>query len=92
MGVIASHEEYPIERIKLDRNNKWLGSVSHDDCVKLTDIEDMFEESGDEDGDSDQEEDSDEDMESEGKKEDKKSHLREMTNPQPPASGFFDDL
>lgn len=48
MGVIATHEEYPIERMELDSTGKWLGSVSHDDCLKLTDVADMFEESGDE--------------------------------------------
>jgi hypothetical protein len=60
VGVIATHEEYPIERIKLDRNGKWLGSVSHDDCIKLTDVEDLFEDSDGEDG-EDQDEDMDED-------------------------------
>ena len=54
--MIASHEDYPIERIKLDRNGKWLGSVSHDECIKLTDVEDLFEESDDEDEDDDDEE------------------------------------
>ena len=62
VGVIATHEEYPIERIKLDRNGKWLGSVSHDDCIKLTDCEDLFEES-DEEGGGDEDEDMDEDGE-----------------------------
>jgi hypothetical protein len=45
VGVIASHEEYPIERMKLDRHGRWLGSVSHDLCIKLTDVQDLFEES-----------------------------------------------
>ncbi|OCF43115.1 WD-repeat protein JIP5 [Kwoniella heveanensis CBS 569] len=65
LGVIATHEEYPIERIKLDRNGKWLGSVSHDECLKLTDVSDLFEESDDEDmeEDDDAEKDSDEEME-----------------------------
>jgi hypothetical protein len=48
--VIATHEEYPIERIKLDRNGKWLGSVSHDECIKLTDVENILEDSDDEGG------------------------------------------
>ncbi|WVR03194.1 hypothetical protein IAU60_000185 [Kwoniella sp. DSM 27419] len=61
LGVIASHEEYPIERIKLDRNGKWLGSVSHDECLKLTDVSDLFEDSDGED--EDMEEDSDEEDE-----------------------------
>ncbi|WWD22770.1 hypothetical protein CI109_107263 [Kwoniella shandongensis] len=66
LGVIATHEEYPIERIKLDRNRKWLGSVSHDECLKLTDVEDLFEESDGEDEDEDAEmEDGEEDKEDE---------------------------
>ena len=55
VGVIASHEEYPIERIKLDHRNKWLGSVSHDECIKLTDVEDLFENSDDEEEEKDEE-------------------------------------
>ena len=49
VGVIASHDDYPIERLKLDRHAKWLGSVSHDECIKLTDVQDMLEDSDDED-------------------------------------------
>jgi hypothetical protein len=49
VGVIATHEEYPIERMKLDRNGRWLGSVSHDLCIKLTDVQDLFEDSDGED-------------------------------------------
>jgi hypothetical protein len=48
VGVIATHEEYPIERMRLDRRAKWLGSVSHDECIKLTDVENMLEDSDDE--------------------------------------------
>ena len=57
MGVIATHEEYPIERMRLDRRAKWLGSVSHDECIKLTDVENMLEDSDDEgdEGDGDEE-------------------------------------
>lgn len=50
MGVIATHEEYPIERLALDRNKKWLGSVSHDECIKLTDVENIFEDAEDDEG------------------------------------------
>ncbi|KDQ07552.1 hypothetical protein BOTBODRAFT_38752 [Botryobasidium botryosum FD-172 SS1] len=51
LGVVADHGEFPIERIRLDRagEGKWLGSVSHDDLLKLTNLEDALEESGDED-------------------------------------------
>lgn len=50
MGVIATHDEYPIERLALDRNAKWLGSVSHDECIKLTDCEGIFEDDDGEEG------------------------------------------
>jgi WD repeat-containing protein 55 len=70
VGVIATHEEYPIERIKLDRNGKWLGSVSHDDCIKLTDVEDLFEDSDGEGGDEDEEMDVDGDEEDDEEEED----------------------
>jgi hypothetical protein len=43
VGVIATHDEYPIERLALDRSAKWLASVSHDECIKLTDCEGIFE-------------------------------------------------
>ena len=61
MGVIATHEEYPIERMRLDRRAKWLGSVSHDECIKLTDVENMLEDSDDE-GEGGEDEDEDEEM------------------------------
>jgi hypothetical protein len=61
VGVIATHEEYPIERIRLDRRRKWLGSVSHDDCIKLTDVEDMEEEAAE----GVEESEADDDMEAE---------------------------
>jgi len=53
VGAIASHGDFPIERIKLDRNGKFLGSVSHDDCLKLTDVSEILEDSDDEDDDED---------------------------------------
>lgn len=34
--------------MRLDRRAKWLGSVSHDECIKLTDVENMLEDSDDE--------------------------------------------
>jgi WD repeat-containing protein 55 len=42
-------EGFPVERIKLDRKEKWLGSISHDEILKLTDVEGALEASeGDE--------------------------------------------
>lgn len=51
--MIATHGDMPIERMRLDRNFKWLGSVSHDDTLKLTDVSDLFEDSDEEGGDDD---------------------------------------
>ncbi|KAJ9115735.1 hypothetical protein QFC24_006918 [Naganishia onofrii] len=51
LGVIATHGDFPIERMRIDRNSKWLGSVSHDDTLKLTDVSDLFEESDNEEDD-----------------------------------------
>jgi hypothetical protein len=85
VGVIASHEEYPIERLRLDRNKKWLGSVSHDECVKLTDVEDIFEESdNEEDDDMEGGGDNDDDSDDEGEVDETKAAKKEP--------GFFDDL
>ena len=50
LGVIADHGEFPIERLKLDRSQRWLGSASHDEVLKLTDVKDALEESDDEAG------------------------------------------
>lgn len=47
LGIIADHGEFPIERIKLDREKKWLGSASHDEVLKLTDVGDALEDSDD---------------------------------------------
>jgi hypothetical protein len=55
LGVIAAHggstdgdeneskEGLPVERMKLDRRGKWLGSISHDELLKLTDVEGALE-------------------------------------------------
>lgn len=48
LGVLADHGDFPIERLKLDRQGKWLGSASHDEILKLTDVGDALEESEDE--------------------------------------------
>ena len=55
LGIIADHGDFPIERIKLDRHAKWLGSASHDEVLRLTDVGDALEDS-DDDGDGKAEE------------------------------------
>lgn len=47
MGVIAHHDDYPIERLAINPSMSLLGSASHDECVKLTDIRDLFGEDDD---------------------------------------------
>lgn len=42
VGVIAHHDDYPIERLAINSGMTLLGSASHDECVKLTDIRDLF--------------------------------------------------
>jgi len=62
LGVIADHGEFPVERLRLDRRGKWMGSASHDEVVKLTDVEGALEDSDDDDGEKEEEsDDSDQD-------------------------------
>ena len=53
LGVIADHGDFPVERIKMDRHGRWMGSVSHDSVLKMTDLEGALEDS---DSDSDEDE------------------------------------
>nr|ODO01335.1 WD repeat-containing protein JIP5 [Cryptococcus depauperatus CBS 7855] len=96
LGVVATHGDFPIERIRLDRNAKWLGSISHEECLKLTDLEDLFEDSSDEDEEmtNDRVEKSDSDEEKSKKKKSKKdSGMRDMSRSQAEDSfDFFADL
>ncbi|EGO01109.1 hypothetical protein SERLA73DRAFT_179167 [Serpula lacrymans var. lacrymans S7.3] len=50
LGVVADHGAWPIERIAVDQGGegRWVGSVGHEDILKMTDLKDVFE---DEDGD-----------------------------------------
>ncbi|EJD02027.1 WD40 repeat-like protein [Fomitiporia mediterranea MF3/22] len=53
LGVIGDHGEFPIERIAIDKNGegRWVGSVGHDEVVRMTDLREVFE-----DGNGDEEE------------------------------------
>ena len=53
VGVITHHNDFPIERLALSHDKAILGSASHDECVKLTDVRDIFDDSDDEDDDED---------------------------------------
>ncbi|KAL5520628.1 JIP5 [Sanghuangporus sanghuang] len=63
LGIVADHGEFPIERIAIDWNGEghWVGSVGHDEVLKLTDLREIFEDEDDhEEDDKGDEEDSDE--------------------------------
>jgi len=49
LGVIGEHEEFPIERIRLSRDNKYLGSCSHDNTVKFWNVGYLFQNDDDDD-------------------------------------------
>ena len=44
LGVVADHGEFPIERIAVDMNGegRWVGSVGHEEVLKLTDLQEVF--------------------------------------------------
>ncbi|KAF3447672.1 hypothetical protein FNV43_RR08375 [Rhamnella rubrinervis] len=58
---IAEHSEYPIERLAFSYNKKYLGSIAHDQMLKIWDLDDILQNPGNalnnqaavEDGDSD---------------------------------------
>ena len=49
LGVVTDHGDYPVERIVIDRagEGRWVGSLGHDDVLKLTDLKDVFEDEDD---------------------------------------------
>ncbi|KAI5121586.1 hypothetical protein M0805_009457 [Coniferiporia weirii] len=55
LGVVADHGAFPIERVAVDREGEgvWVGSVGHDEVVRMTDLREVFGDDGDGDGDSD---------------------------------------
>lgn len=61
VGVIADHGDFPIERIAVDRagEGRWVGSVGHDEALRMTDLREVFEDEdarvADEDTSSDEE-------------------------------------
>ena len=69
LGVVADHGEFPIERIAVDMagEGRWVGSVGHEEVLKLTDLEEVFEDDGEAGSDGEEgEEDSDDDSDGEG--------------------------
>ncbi|XP_071926777.1 WD repeat-containing protein 55-like isoform X4 [Coffea arabica] len=43
---IAEHSEYPIERLAFSYDRKFLGSISHDQILKLWNLDDLLQGSG----------------------------------------------
>ncbi|CDP04860.1 unnamed protein product [Coffea canephora] len=46
MCPIAEHSEYPIERLAFSYDRKFLGSISHDQILKLWNLDDLLQGSG----------------------------------------------
>lgn len=56
LGVVTDHGEFPIERIAVDMGGegRWVGSVGHEEVLKLTDLQEVFEDGeGSDDGEDD---------------------------------------
>ena len=45
LGIVTDHGDFPVERVLIDRagEGRWVGSVGHEDVLKLTDLKDIFE-------------------------------------------------
>ena len=50
VGVIADHGDFPVERIAVDHagEGRCVGSVGHDEVLRLTDLREVLEDDGDE--------------------------------------------
>nr|A8NZM5.2 RecName: Full=WD repeat-containing protein JIP5 [Coprinopsis cinerea okayama7\ len=57
LGVVADHGEFPVERIAVGGGRYWVGSVGHDEVLRMTDLGAFFHENH---VDSDEEEDDEE--------------------------------
>ena len=51
LGIVTDHGDYPVERVVIDRagEGRWVGSVGHEDVLKLTDLKDIFEDEDEDD-------------------------------------------
>ena len=48
LGVLGNHEGFPVEKLKFDGDKKILGSVSHDNFIRLWDASLLFDNGSDE--------------------------------------------
>ena len=51
LGIVTDHGDFPVERVVIDRagEGRWVGSVGHEDVLKLTDLKDIFEDEDEDD-------------------------------------------
>ncbi|KAK5584813.1 hypothetical protein RB653_006430 [Dictyostelium firmibasis] len=52
LGVVGEHSTFPIERMAISRDNRYLGSISHDYSLRFWNVASFYEEDESEDGDS----------------------------------------
>ena len=57
MGIVGEHADFPIERIKLAPNHKYLASCSHDDLIKFWNVEYLFDPVGSDEEEEDEDDD-----------------------------------
>ncbi|GAM26735.1 hypothetical protein SAMD00019534_099100, partial [Acytostelium subglobosum LB1] len=56
LGVIGEHSNFPVERIAITRDNKYLGSISHDLSLKFWNVVNLYEDVDDSDAEEQAEE------------------------------------
>ncbi|KAM7262260.1 hypothetical protein ACFE04_021337 [Oxalis oulophora] len=98
---IAEHSEYPVERLALSHDRKILGSISHDQTLKLWDLDEILQNTGDvqktvgSDSDDDDDDDDDEmDVDANPPSSNKGSKTKSASkrNPLGSSTNFFADL
>jgi hypothetical protein len=65
VGVVADHGEFPIEQIAVDHGGEghWVGSVGHDEMLRMTDLREIFEDEDEDEGEGEKEENNEEEKE-----------------------------
>ncbi|KAI9463980.1 WD40 repeat-like protein [Lactarius psammicola] len=78
VGVIADHGDFPIERIAIDRagEGRWVGSVGHDEALRMTDLREVFEDEDARDARTEDEEEKDDTSSDEEKADEESDVLR----------------
>ena len=60
LGVLGGHDGFPVEGLGWSAGRKMVGSISHDENIRLWDASLLNEDDGDDDGDDDEDEDEEE--------------------------------